>query len=64
MPNAHFHLWSGILVNDQKSAIESASVRNEFFTKNRRGSSEIENLSTSNCYFSELKDFSLDGLAM
>ena len=32
----HSHLWSWILGNDRKSAITSASVRNEVFTKNRR----------------------------
>ena len=31
----HSHVWSGILGNDRKSAITSASVQNEVFTKNR-----------------------------
>ena len=60
------HLWSWILCNDRKSAITSASVQNEVFKKVtlRCVALRFENLLTSSRYFFQLKDLSLDGLAM
>ena len=55
-----------MVMNDRKSAITSASVGNEVFKKVtlRCVALRFENLSTSSRYFFQLKDFSLDGLAM
>ena len=58
--------------NDQKNAFTSASVRDEVFYEESKElhcltrcvALRFENLVTSSRYFSELKDLSLDGLAM
>ena len=68
----HSHLWSWILGKDRKTAITSASARNKVLSEElkelhyltRCVALRFKNLLTSSHYFSELKDLSLDGLAM